>query len=219
MMEYPYNSSQILTDTIFIKFGGQIGTSTSFQREAAYLLAEDQMTEHLSAFLIPTIITGSISQLRNGMFETEYGYVRQILSLTIETVQQLSPLQTQLNTGSALIRNSQNGYLDVFVDCNYGGNWMYKSYAVYESGLSSGTSLQPTMLAALTLAAQINLNEMDVSLSNEGVADIGVQRFSNQAYTEDRTKLGNTVFGNSAMAQRAARLVKKYRAKSAIGFR
>ena len=218
-MEYPYNSSQILNDTIFIGFGGQIGTSTSQQRELAYLLAEDQMTEHLSSFLVPTTITGSISHINGSLFGTEFGHVRQVLSISLEVVKQLSPLQTEIHTGSALIRNSEYGYLDVFVDCYYKGEWLYKSTASYQSGLYSGTSMQPIMLAALTLAAQIQINEMDVSLSNEGVADVGIQRFSNQAYSEERKTLGNTAFGNSAMAQRVARLVKRYRSKPAIGFR
>ena len=215
MMEYPYNSSIVLTDSLFVKFGGQLGTSTSQQREMAYLLAEDQMTEHLSTFLIPTTITGSISLMNNGLFATEFGHVRQVNSVSIEVVRQLNPLQTEIHTGSALIRNAEHGYLEVFVNCNY-GLWMYKSYAAYESGFSTGTSAQPAMLAALTLAAQINLNEMDVSLANEGVADIGIQRFSNQSYSEERKFLGNTVFGNSAAAQRIARLVRKYRSRPAI---
>ncbi len=214
MMEYPYNSSVVLTDSIFVKFGGQIGTSTSQQREMAYLLAEDQMTEHLSTFLIPTIITGSIALLGNGLFSTEYGHVRQVFSVSVESVRQLSPLQTEIHTGSALIRNAEHGYLEVFVGCS--NFWMSKSYAAYESGFSTGTSNQPLMLSALTLAAQINLNEMDVSLANEGVADVGIQRFSNQSYSEERKFLGNTVFGNSATAQRIARLVRRYRSKPAI---
>lgn len=217
MMQYPYNSPQILTDTIFVMYGGQIGTSTTFQRSAAFLLAEEQMTEHLNAFLVPTTITGSISIMRNGLFETEYGWVSQIYSVSFEKVKQVSPFQTEVNTGTAVIKDSQNGYLAVFVNCPY--EYGYKGYATYQSGLSTGTSNQPAMRAALTLAAQINLNEMDVSLSNEGVADIGVQRFSNQAYSEDRKYLGHTVFGNSAMAQRIARLVKKYRSKTAVALR
>lgn len=216
MMEYPYTTSQILTDSIFVKFGGQIGTSTTFQREAAYLLAEDVMTEHLGSFLVPTTITGSIHQINGTLFATEFGHVRQVYSVYFDTIYSAAPLTLQVTTGSALIRDSEHGYIDVFVDCNYGADWLYRPYAAYQSGLYSGTSTQPPMLAALTMAAQIQLNEMDVSLSNEGVADAGIQRFSNQAYSEERVKLGHTVFGNSAMAQRIARLVKRYRSKPAV---
>lgn len=225
MMQYPYNSSQVLTDSIFVKFGGQIGTSTSFQREAAYLLAEDQMTEHLSSFIVPTIITGTVSHVGNGIYETEFGNVIQVFSASVNRVKQVNPLTIETFSGTSLIYNESHGYIALFFDysgcgggCGGGGNG-YKYHSAYQSGLSTGTSNQPAMLSALTLAAQINLNEMDVSLSNEGVADVGIQRFSNQAYTEDRKTLGNTVFGNSAMAQRIARLTRKYRTKTAMSFR
>lgn len=215
MIEYPYTTSQILTDSRFVMYGGQIGTSTSQQREAAYLLAEDQMTEHLNSFLVHTIITGSINHVRDNLFITDFGHVQEIYGINLVVVKQLSPLMTEVHTGSALIKNAEHGLIEVFTDCT--SIWMESASAVYKSGLSSGTSTQPAILTALTLAAQINLNEMDVSLANEGVADIGVQRFSNQAYSEERKHLLNTVFGNSATAQRIARLVKRYRSRPGLG--
>jgi hypothetical protein len=48
---------------------------------------------------------------------------------------------------------------------------------------------------------------------------VGVEFFINQKYHEKRTHEHRTAFGDSAMARRAARLVSKYRAKPAIGFR
>lgn len=224
MMQYPYNSPQVLTDSIFVMYGGQIGSSTSLQRSAAYLLAEIQMTEHLGTFIVPTVITGTVSHLRGDIYETEFGNVTQILGSFVDRVVQFNPLTVETYTGESLILNGVYGYVNLnFSDtCGWGcggGGAGYKYYSAYQSGLSTGTANQPDMLTALTVAAQINLNEMDVSLSNEGVADVGVQRFSNQAYSEDRKTLGNTIFGNSAMAQRAARLVRRYRSKPAIGFR
>lgn len=216
MMEYPYQNSLVLTDSIFVMLGGQIGTSTSQQREVAYILAEEQMTEHLRTFLVPTIVSGSIFYKKDTLFETEYGHVRRILSASVEIVNQLSPLQTTIYTGSALIRNSEYGYLDVFAPCQYGGNWIYKASAVYESGFNSGTVTQPTLRLALTLAAQIALNFMDISLSNEGVGDVGIQKFNNQSYSETRTYLANTVFGNSAVAQKIKSLTRKYRSRPAV---
>lgn len=222
MIQYPYSSSQILTDTIFAMYGGQIGSSTSQQREVAYLLAEEQMTENLSTFLVPTTITGTVSYLRNGAYETEYGNVTQVFSGFVERIKQTSPLTLETFTGDGLVLNANHGYIGLYFDyacggCG-GGLAGHKYYASYESGLSSGTSNQPSMLLALTLAAQITLNFLDISLSNEGVADIGIQNFSNQSYAEARVKLGNNVFGNSAMAQKIKSLTKKYRAKSGMSF-
>lgn len=72
------------------------------------------------------------------------------------------------------------------------------------------------MLQALTLAAQINLNEIDVSLSNESIADVGIEFFINQRYHERRVMGITTVFGDSAMSQRIARLVRGLRARPGL---
>jgi hypothetical protein len=218
MTQYPYFQAQIITDSVFLQYGGQTGTSTQAQRNAAYLLAEEQMTEHLSAFLVPTIITGSAMWKGKSLFEAEFGYIQRLLLSSVTTIKQLSPLETQIYTGSALIRNSDYGYVDIVVSNNAYGN-IYSATLVYESGLATGTVTSPTFLAALTMASQINLNEWDVSLSNEGTADVGIQAYSNQSYSEQRKYLGRTVFGDSPMAQRVARMTRKYRAKPTTGFR
>lgn len=210
MQAYPYSNPIILTDQIFSSYGGQTGTSSIAQRQASYLLAEEQVTEDLSAFLLPTIITGSVVW-RSFFAETEFGHVHRVLLASVSNVTSTVPLTTETITGSVLIRDAQHGYLDLFFpncDPRYG-----TTTVVYESGLRSGTSFSPSVLTALVIAAQINLNEMDVSLSNESTADIGVQRYGNQSYTEERVKLGRTTFGSSALAQRAARLLRKYRVK------
>ena len=224
MQQYPYYSPQILTDSVFLKYGGQTGTSTQGQRDAAYLLAEEQMTEHLSTFLVPTVITGTAWYKGGTLFETEFGHVLNISKVYARIVQSLDPLDARVYTGSALVRNSEYGYVDIILPQTYWTNcgiagFVYDISAVYESGFSSGTVTSPTMLSALAMAAQINLNEWDVSLSNEGVADVGVQSFSNQSYSEQRRPLLNTAFGNSAMANRVAKLTRKYRSKPVTGFR
>lgn len=94
----------------------------------------------------------------------------------------------------------------------------YNIQVAYQSGLATGTYTSKSMLMALTIVAQINLNEIDVSLSNESIGDVGIESFTNQKYSEKRVRLGNTAFGNSPMANRAARLVRKLRAKPSIGF-
>lgn len=215
MHQYPYFQPQILTDEYFLMYGGQTGTSTVAQRQAAYLLAEEQMTEHLSSFLVPTVITGSAIWKHDTLFETEFGNVQNIFVVNAQTVQNLNPLTAKTYTGTALIRDDFHGYVDAILPCEYGA--IYKTTIVYESGMSSGTVTSPTILGALTMAAQINLNEWDISLSNEGTADVGIQAFVNQSYSEQRKYLGRTVFGDSPMAQRVARMTKKYRTKPVVG--
>lgn len=123
----------------------------------------------------------------------------------------------------ALRADGHYGYLDIAYlvtcsGCNHILGLPYNVQVVYDSGLQTGTSNSPSVMQALVLAAQINLNEIDVSLSNEGTADVGIQTFSSMNYSEVRAKLGNTAFGNSAVAQRIARLVRKYRSRPSIGF-
>lgn len=226
MQQYPYFAPQIMTDQTFLKYGGQTGTSTQAQRDAAYLLAEDQMTEHLSSFLLPTTITGTHFWLGRSPLELEFGHILRINRVTVNDVNWANSCSVNTSTGScAQIRNAEYGYIDVNAVVSCGGCGAVVGYppyniqVVYESGLSTGTSFSPTMLSALSMAAQINLNEWDVSLANEGVADVGIQGFSNQSYSEQRKYLGRTVFGNSAMAQRVALLTKKYRSKPSLGFR
>lgn len=214
MQAYPYSSPIILDDNAFLLHGGQTGTASQAVRNIAYLLAEEQMTSHLNAFLKPTITTGTHFWIGRPI-ELEYGRVSRILQ--VNTIVLDGFVSQTIETGTAyLIRNMEYGYLDVFPECpvNFGG--AYQVQIAYESGFATGTSMQPSMMVALTLAAQINLNELDPMLANEGVGGIGIQQFSNQSYAEVRTKLINTNFGNSAQAQRIAQLVRKYRSRPAL---
>ena len=215
-MQFPYNSAQILTDEVFLIYGGQTGTSSAAQRQVAYLLAEEQLTEHLSSFLLPTVITGSARQERSKFYTLEFGHVQNVYLASLTTVINTNPYTTKVYTGTAVITDPQYGYINIYSPACYGV--FQNATVVYESGLATGTYTNPAVLTALTIAAQINLNELDVSLSNESTSDIGVQQFSNQSYSEMRAKMGKNAFGNSAASQRAARLVNKYRSKPAIGF-
>ena len=223
MQPYPYSNPIILTDEIVLKYGFHTGTSSDEQRQIAYLLAEEQMTEYLHSFLLPTTSSETHFFIGNPI-NLYYGRVTQISGVTISSVDWANSCTIDTVSGCFGQRNDEYGYLDVnrYIGCGgcsgVLGLYPYHVDVTYESGLASGTTYQPAMLMALTIAAQINLNEMDVSLSNEGVGDIGIQSFSNQQYSEKRVTLGNTAFGNSAMANRAARLVRKYRTKPSIGF-
>lgn len=225
MQEYPYNYPVIMTDAIFSLHGGSLGTSTNASREVAYNIAEQQVTEYINSFLVPTIVTGTYFWKGGNPIILDYGHVSQVLQVSISSVNGGNGCSVNTVTGCHAVRgDGRYGAIDIAYLSNCGGCSQivglppYNVTVVYESGLQTGTSHQSPMLQALTLAAQVNLNEIDVSLSNEGTADIGIQSFTNQKYSEIRVKLGTTAFGNSATAQRIARLIRKYRAKPAIGF-
>ena len=221
-MDYPYHSPLILTDDIFLLYGGQTGTASSAQRQAAYLLAEIQMTEYLDTFLAPTIVSGTHWWGGGNPFELDYGNILRIISMTASSIDWSNSCQVDVSTGScAAIRNAKYGYIDVSYmlscgGCGFVGSPPYNIQVVYESGFSSGTVYQPTMLSALALLAQTNLNDFDASLSSEGAYGVGIQRWSNQSYSETRVKLGKNAFGSSPAAQKIARLVGRYRAKPGL---
>lgn len=225
MKQYPYNSPVILSDDQFLLHGGQTGTSSPAQRDIAYRLAEEQMTEYLGAFLAPTIVTGTYFWRGSNPIVLDYGQLIQVNQVILASPDWSNSCAIETVTGCHAVRgDGQYGLIDVTQlmncsGCNHIiGLYPYNIQVAYESGLQTGTSLQPAIMQALTLAAQVNLNEIDVSLSNEGTADVGIQQFTNQKYSETRTMLGTTQFGNSAVAQRIARLVRKYRAKPSMGF-
>ena len=224
MSQYPYFSPLVLNDTAFLLFGGLTGTSSSAQRSMAYRLAEEQVTEYLNAFLVPTIVTGTYFYKGGNPIILDYGYILSINQVTIQGINTNNSCAIETVTGCHATRgDGKYGLIDVSWIANCGGCSSivglppYNVQVVYESGLATGTVTQPAILQALVLAAQVNLNEIDVSLSNEGTADVGIQSFSNQRYSEIRTKLGTTAFGNSAVAQRIARLIRKYKTKPAMG--
>lgn len=219
MQQYLYNTPQILTDSLFLLYGGQTGTSSSVQREAAYVMAEEQMVEYLQSYLTPTIVTGTYFWRGKNPLELDYGWIISIGRVSINSVDWRDGCDVDTATGCYAIRNAQYGYVDVsyLLSCGgCGGIVGYPPYNIqvaYTSGLATGTYTSARMLQALTLAAQINLNELDVSLSNESTGDAGIEFFINQRYHEKRVKGITTVFGNSALAQRIARLVRGLRAR------
>jgi hypothetical protein len=213
-------SPVILTDSIFNTYGGETGTSSVTLRNAAYSIAENQMVEHLNAYLQPTIVTGTYFWPPADPLELDNGYVEQILGLTLYSANEQFHVYTISEISKyVLIRNARCGYIDI-LRCPLGWIHPHTLSIVTQSGLSSIITSQSTFLLALTMAAQIILNELvnDFTLVNEGVGDIGIQEFSNQFYHEIRTKLGHSAFGSSAKANMIARLVKGLRARSALRF-
>ena len=219
MQQYLYQTPQILNDSLFLLHGGQTGTSTALQRQIAYTMAEEQAVEYLQAYLTPTIVTGTYFWRGAKPLELDYGWLIAVQSVSINSADFRNGCEVNTSTGCYAIRNSQYGYLDVDYLVNCGGCAGVVGYppynitVVYTSGLATGTYTSPKVGQALTLAAQINLNEIDVSLSNEATADAGIEFFINQRYHEKRIKGYSTAFGNSAMAGRVARLLRSLRAR------
>jgi hypothetical protein len=209
MKIYPYSSPIILTDTIFNLYGGQLDQFSPGQRTAAYLIAETQAASYVGTLLLPTVITGTWGYSPN--IVTDYGYVSQIFSVNFLTID--SPTATVLtsNSGYAFIFNDTYGYVDVFGLLGYcgcaGGGIPYQVQVAYQAGLPTGVATQPAFLLALTMAAQLSLNEMIFPSQNESTGDIGIESYSSLDYSEKRVKARRTVFGTSAKAEKIANLL------------
>jgi hypothetical protein len=126
--------------------------------------------------------------------------------------------------GCVFIDNADYGYVYPFTNqvinsCGCGYTSPFNVLVGYESGLSTGTSMLPPVLNALTILADIALKDITDPHANEGVGDIGVQQWSSMGYSEIRTKLANSAFGSSARANRAMKLVEFIKRKKALRLR
>lgn len=226
MVIYPYNSPIILNDAVFSAYGG-LGTGSfpSQVLQSSYFVAERQVTEYIGTFLLPTTITGTYPFMHQNRIVTDYGYVQQLLNVSILTRQSCNDCSLTTNDGCGYIYQDTFGYIDfrqLSSICGWSW-WGYPfapyvlSYAPYQiqvsyvAGLPSGTASQPPILQALTILAQIDLNEKfpGVVGQNESVGAIGIQNFKSLDYSETRADhaLIKTALGDDARSQRAKKLI------------
>lgn len=234
MLIYPLSSPIILTDNVYLEYGGKTGTFTPAQRQSSYLLAEMQVSKHIGTLLLPMTVTGTFPYTGQKRIITDYGYVSQIIDLQVLSVDGFSTnCDLKRNSGCAFIYEDTFGYLDVrqvFTSCNLGYPALYPlAYPIfpifnpytfttpyqfqvtYKAGLPTGTANFPGILEALTILAQMDLNEKDPGNAgmNEGVGSVGISDFSDRVYREKRkdADMKRTIFGSSPKANYAARLI------------
>lgn len=227
MVIYPHTSPIILTDGIFTSYGGQTGSFSSQSLQNSYWLAEMQVSAYIGTLLLPTTVTGTYPFQNKWRLSTDYGYVQEIHSVSILTRETATDCTLTSRDGCAYVYDDTYGYVDfrqLTSACNCGWNWWggpYPSYAIstkpyqiqiaYTAGLPTGTANQPGILEALTIVAQIDLNEKQPGLvgENEGVGDIAIQKYKSLDYFEERGahSLVKTALGESAKAMRAKRLI------------
>lgn len=226
MQMYPLNYPIVLNDTVFSQYGGQ-GTG-SFARailDNAYLMAEMQATSYIGAPLLPVTVTGTFPFMHQTRIATDYGYVQQLLSISILTKQNCQDCSLTSNNGCGYVYQDTFGYVDfrqLAGTCGWSW-WGYPyspyilAYAPYQiqfayiAGLPTGTATQPGIMRALTILAQANLNDMfpGVVGNNESVGMVGVQEFKSLDYSETRADhaLVKTALGDDAQSQRAKKLI------------
>jgi len=223
MVLYPFNSAIILTDSIFTNYGGKTGTFTSAQRQSSYLIAEMQVSQYIGTLLLPVNVTGTYPFMGKMRVATDYGYVQQLNNVSIFSKNALcGSCSLTSNDGCGYIYQDTFGYIDVrqtMSSCGVAWDGYpllvpsipYQIQISYQAGLPTGTASSPPFLEALTILAQIDLNEKDPGNSgvNETTGDLAVQSYKSLDYSEERGahSLVKTALGESAKAMRAKRLI------------
>jgi hypothetical protein len=224
MRVYPFTSSQLLTDDIYISYGGLTGTTSAVQRNAAYFIAEEQVSQEVNAPIAPATITGTY-------FYPHVGGVVQLDWMRLQEINEIRFLDgkgynyhtiTGIDNYYAAIRYQERSVIDIFsiyANCS-GCGYTYSPYQfqiVYRAGLPASISNSPNVLLALQQAAEIIINEIQ-GYGNEGVGGVGIEAFKNQDYFEKREPMLRTAFGNSAKAQFIKQLLAGVKVHKGIGF-
>lgn len=221
---YPFVDAQILTDAIFLSYGGSTGTSTAFQRNAAYFIAEELASNGIGTPIAPATITGTYFYPQTGRtVQLDWMYLQNIVEIRfIDNGGSNYFTISGVANYDAAIRNQTRSIIDIFTICGncYGcgaGYAPYQFQIVYVAGLPATRAAAPNVSMALVEAAQMILNEL-LGYGNESVGGVGIEAFKNQDYFEKRTALINTVFGSSAKAQWIMQLLRGVRRRPGLGF-
>lgn len=221
---YPFTTPLILTDAIYEAYGGNTGTATAAQRQAAYQMAEEQAWRDMDTFLLPVKVTGTfVYNPTHGALILDYTYISAVHRVEfIDTQEDVYWSQNGTDNVYVSLRDDTYGLVDLHYlvgNCHCATSvhpYPYQIRVVYTAGLPTGTANHPDVLLALTTYAQIILNEI-IGFGNESPGDIGVQEFRNQQYSENRVYLFKTAWGSSPKAHLAQRLLTKFRKRKMVG--
>ncbi len=219
---YPFTTPQVLTDNIFVDYGGNIDHTTPAQRQAAYAIAEELVSEHINTPIKISTITGSYYYPQYGRtIQLDWGHVQRIREVRFIDTEE-DTYYTVEGTANVHVglRNKDRGVIDILTligNCQGCGSLFipYQFEVVYDAGLPTGTYTSPKMLMALTEASKLFINEF-VGYGNEASL-VGVTEFRNQEYSEKRSKMHNTVFGSSPKAMLIKNLLSGVRRLMKVG--
>jgi hypothetical protein len=227
----PYQKTQpcVLTDDIFVRFGGQTGTSTPDQRLIAYTISEELVESHLNTPLCPTQITGSyywpqyVGDSRLQLDVTYLQHVDQVISMALQNCN----CDLLSRSGCAIVIEQYTAIVSIVACANYcwgccGSNYGYAPFLVqivYTAGLDYPLNHDLMLLQALVTLANNELAHLTNSASGciSFPEDSNITSFSSLDYSESR-KLPNVtnIFGSSPLAQYLARMLRKFKRKSAL---
>lgn len=223
----------VLTDDIFVAYGGLTGTSTATQRQAAYGIAEGQAIQEIGTFLEPTIVTGTHSWPPMGQpLQLQFTHVSAVSSVVAihDAGCDCADDSVEID-GCAWLLDGDGGLVSLRecgntlkascsgCGCGHYGAGPLQVRIVYTAGLPAGAATDPRLLAALVIAAGLALAQLTDPASAEGGAGMpGIKSFSSLSYSETRVdaSVKETAFGWSPQANYAAKLISAFRYKRAL---
>jgi len=228
VFEYHHLAPVILTDAMFFDYVPTCSHSGSAaQRRAAYVIAEQQMMEHLQTFLVPTSVTGTfLWNSMTSLYRLPYDYVRAIPRVVVTSLDSLCSCDLTENEACALIRDEW-GLIDILQTsnayashCGCAPGCSYLAIVTVTAGLNTGTAALDTSLhLALSMAASVALNEIvDPGANEGGPGDPGIQSYGSLGHSETRIPLQPTAFGQTPIGNYVARLVRHLKHRRPLKF-
>jgi len=213
-MIYPYTTPVIMNDDVFQAYGGLLADTITEMRDASYTIAEQLVSEDLETFLTYTTVTGTY--FASPLVELDHMRLIQVHGVTYfdelgnvsETVSDYSRVRIYGDGDYGIVDLRQCWPCNRYIPSAQSSPC--KVLIAYTAGLPPAMTFVPNFLMALTIISKVMLNEM-VGFGNEAPGDIGVVRFSNQDYSEQRVALLRTVYGTSPQAALAHKLLTPYR--------
>jgi hypothetical protein len=217
----------IMSDDTYVLYGGQTGTSAASQRDAAYIIAEQLAEEELGTFLTETRTTGTYPIPVPGR-SLQLGRKR-VHSIDSVVLMHGCSLDCTIDEcdGCAFIINSDAGIIKVTpkwgsvpsctCGCGAAKGYPYLYRIVYTAGCGSGINTHPNFLLALTIVAEIALQQItDPGASQGGPGDPGIQSWSNMRYRQENRWPAMSRLGLSPRAQYATHLLRGFKKRRAL---
>jgi len=223
----------ILTDDLFFSYiGDPVYTGTSTQRDAAYLIAEQEMIQEIKTPLLPTSMTGTWRYpgiYGNPTIVLPYQKINTVDSVAILYGGGTGVCGLQSVAGCHRIKSDTYGYIDAhcignlaILNCGCTITDMYQVRVAFTAGLSTGIAADDKSLhMALAMIAEQYLTEIiDPGASPGGPGAPGIVGWSSLGYSEkmNPAALKLTPMGASGRMNAVRRMVRHLKKKRALRF-
>ena len=220
--------TSVLSDSVFTLYGGQTGSSTQAQRQAAYQIAEQFAIQEIGTPLAPSTFTGTFVRPHDLRIQLPYTRVSAVLGVSAlyEYSCGCTPLEL---SGCAWLIDPDNGVVDIRRDCGgvigragcncagaqYGYGTAPKQVRIaYIAGIPAGyVAANSAALIGLVTIADITLKQL-LDCMPDG--DPQVTNFSDTGLSMTYGGLVMTALGGSARANYATRMLRPLAYKGAL---